>query len=77
MPYKNAFVNIGISPDLHRLLLFHAHMRGATIAEVANHVIIKGLLRLAQDEPVVEGTMLSTGGAQELLKRLDQELRLK
>ena len=77
MPYKSPFVNIGISPDLHRLLVFHAQMRGVTIAEVANHALIKGLIRLAEDEPLVDGGILSPPAAAALLKDLDKRLRLK
>ena len=77
MPYKSPFVNIGISPDLHRLLVFHAQMRGVTLAEVANFVITKGLIRLAEDESLIDGGVLSPAAARELLKRLDQQSRLK
>lgn len=76
MPYKSPFVNVGISPDLHRLLVFYAQMRGVTIAEVANHAMTKGLVRLAEEEPLVDTPLLSPGEARELLRRLDQELRL-
>ena len=77
MPYKSPFVNIGISPDLHRLLVFHAQMRGVSLREVANHVIIKGLIALAQAEPLVDSGILSPQAAAALLRDLDKRLRLK
>ncbi|GEM_PF-5522010 len=64
MPFKKPHVNVGVSDEVHRRLVFFAFSLGMTISDLADEAITRGLDALAGEAPT-----------QEPLQEVDEQVR--
>lgn len=75
MPFKDPHVNVGISPQVHQLLVFYARLHDRTISEMADLALVQGLVALAA-QATGDGNALTQQTAAASLKDLARHMRL-